>query len=124
MDETFAKLVNDLAPKLQTLRAMTPASNGKLPVNMPQRGVYLFSEAGKHLYIGRSNNLRRRYGLHCRPGAMHNQASFAFHLARQATNNLQATYRSEGSRAWLVEQPTFLEAFTAAKVRIRAMDYR
>ncbi|WP_154660911.1 GIY-YIG nuclease family protein [Microvirga lotononidis] len=34
---------------------------------MPSRGVYLFSEGEGHLYVGRSNNLRRRYGLHCRP---------------------------------------------------------
>jgi hypothetical protein len=45
-------------------------------------------------------------------------------LTREMTNNLNATYKTEGSRAWLMQQPTFVEAFTAAKARIRAMDYR
>lgn len=124
MDQTFAKLVNDLEPKLQALRAMAPLSGGKLPANMAGCGVYLFSEGAKHLYVGRSNDLRGRYGRHCRPGATDRQAAFAFQLAREATNNVRATYRAEGSRSWLMKQRAFVEAFGAAKARIRAMDYR
>ena len=45
-------------------------------------------------------------------------------LAREKTNNLQTTYRTEGGRAWLMQQPDFSVAFTAAKARIRGMHYR
>lgn len=125
MDPKFAVLVDTLAPKLQCLLTAVPLRYGQLPIGMPTSGVYLFSEAGRHLYVGRSNGLRARYGRHCRPGATHRQASFAFQLARQSTGRVVASYRAdEDSRANLILDPVFLAAFTAAKERIRAMEYR
>jgi hypothetical protein len=104
---------------------MEPAKNGKLPTDMPKEGVYLFSEGDRHLYVGRSNRLRGRYGGHCNPGATHNTAAFAFKLAREATGNTEATYKpGKGSRAGLMKDPEFAAAFDAAKARIRNMDYR
>jgi hypothetical protein len=125
LDPKFIALVDQLAPKLECLLAMPPLSNGGLARDMPVSGVYLFTERGKHLYVGRSNDLRGRYGRHCRPGATHRQAAFAFQLAREKTGRTVTTYRSgEGSRNGLILIPEFIEAFTAAKARIRAMDYR
>jgi hypothetical protein len=124
MDPKFAALVEHLAPKLKALLGMPPYSNGGLPIDMPKSGVYLFSEGDSHLYVGRSNTLRGRYGRHSLPGATYKQAAFAFLLAREKTQSLQATYRTEGSRAWLMQQPHFIAAFIAAKARIRAMQYR
>lgn len=82
MDLKFAALVETLAPKLERLLAMHPLANGALHKHMPQSGIYLFTEAGRHLYVGRSNVRRARYGRHCRPGATERQAAFAFQLAR------------------------------------------
>jgi hypothetical protein len=62
----------------EQLLAMKPLPYGALPRSMPTSGVYLFTENGKHLYVGRSNALRGRHGRHCRPGATHRQAAFAF----------------------------------------------
>jgi hypothetical protein len=125
MDPKFAALVETLAPKLEQLLAMQPLDYGALPRDMPRSGVYLFTEAGQHLYVGRSNVLRGRYGRHCRPGATHRQAAFAFQLAREITGRTQATYRAgEGSRAGLILDPVFAAAFAAAKERIRRMEYR
>lgn len=125
MDKKFAALVETLAPKLDQLLAMVPLQSGTLPRDMPASGIYLFSENGRHLYVGRSNVLRKRYGRHCRPGATHRSAAFAFQLARHATGKLIATYRAgEGSRAGLMLDPQFAAAFTAAKERIRKMEYR
>jgi hypothetical protein len=125
MDQKFAKLVEALAPKLEHLCAMQPLHYGALPTQMPKSGIYLFTEGGKHLYVGRSNRLRARYFLHCRPGAQHNQATFAFQLAREVTGRTTVAYRpGEGSRAGLMLDPVFATAFTAAKKRIRGMEYR
>jgi len=125
MDPKFAALVETLAPKLERLLAMPPLAYGALPRAMPQSGVYLFTEAGRHLYVGRSNGLRGRYGRHCRPGATYRQAAFAFQLAREVTGRTQAAYRAgAGSRAGLMLDPAFAAAFTAAKERIRKMEYR
>lgn len=75
VDPRFAVLVEALAPKLDELLARVPLQYGNLPRDMPFSGVYLFSEGARHLYVGRSNSLRGRYGRHCRPGATHRQAA-------------------------------------------------
>ena len=125
MDPKFAALVETLAPKLERLVAMPPLAYGALPRDMPASGVYLFSENGKHLYVGRSNVLRKRHGRHCRPGATHRQAAFAFLLARENTGRITASYKvGADSRDGLMESPEFRAAFEAAKARIRSMEYR
>jgi hypothetical protein len=125
MDPHFALLVEALAPKLEELLAMQPLRYGILPTTMSKSGVYLFTESGKHLYIGRSNRLRARYFLHCRPGSQHNQATFAFQLAREITGRTTVAYRAgEGSRAGLMRGDAFATAFSDAKGRIREMQYR
>jgi hypothetical protein len=73
--------------------AMHPCRAGALPMLMPSQGVYLFSEGGVHLYVGRSNKIRSRYGRHCNPGATHRMAAFAFKLARESTGRTVATTR-------------------------------
>ena len=49
----------------------------------------------------------------------------AFQLAREATGRIAVAYRAgEGSRAGLMLDPVFAAALTAAKERIRGMEYR
>jgi hypothetical protein len=91
---------------------------------MPTSGVYLFTEAGAHLCVGRSNTQRGRHGRHCRPGATNRQPAFAFPLAREKTRHKEATYRIHGGCSWPMEQSDFRVAFDEAKARIRAMEYR
>jgi hypothetical protein len=125
MDKKFAAFVETLAPKLTQLLEMSPLKHGELPLDMPLSGVYWFSEGQTHLYVGRSNNLRSRYGRHCSPGATHRQAAFAFPLARRQTGMLEASYMpGSESREGLLELPEFKQAFADAKARIREMDYR
>lgn len=81
MDPKFSILVKQLQPKLESLLCMPPITNGKLPHDMPSGGVYLFTEERRHLYVGRTNDLRGRYGRHCRRGASARHAGFAFILA-------------------------------------------
>jgi hypothetical protein len=125
MHATFAGLIQGLHPKFEQLMAMPPCRDGALPKLMPKQGVYLFSENDLHLYVGRSNKLRSRYGRHCNPGATHRMAAFAFKLAREATGRTVASYKAgDDSRNGLMLNPEFLAAFIAAKKRIRAMEYR
>jgi len=121
MDSTFAKLIESLHPKFEALMRMPPCQYGNLPKGMPKRGVYLFSENGHHLYVGRSNTIRARYGRHCNPGATHRMAAFAFKLAREMT----ASYKpGDDSRTGLMLNSEFRAAFDAAKARIRQMEFR
>jgi len=121
MNEVFRQHVESLHSKFEALVGMQPVSFGMLPRDMKCPGIYLFSEGAKHLYIGRSRNVRSRLGLHVGGPA---GASFAFKLARETTGHMKATYVSAGSRANLMTLPEFSEAFIAAKKRIRQMDVR
>jgi len=125
MDAEFLAHVAALKPKLEALLAMKPVKPSHLPSEMPKAGVYLLSDGAEYLYVGRSNDIRGRIGRHCRPGATHRMAAFAFRLARHATGRLDATYKTgEGSRAALVLEPVFKGAFMEAKARIREMELR
>jgi hypothetical protein len=91
---------------------------------MPERGIYLLSEGSQHLYVGRTNNIRRRIQNHARRSGTHNQATFAFRIARRDTGIERASYRPDGSRAQLEQDSVFGPAFSAAKERIGRMDLR
>jgi hypothetical protein len=99
-------------------------------------GVYLFTEGGRHLYVGRTgktersaragkqsaSGFRARLAGHSRPGSGLSSATFAIRLALE-----QAA--KEGSpitaaRSELLEHPRFPALFVAAKERITAMEFR
>jgi len=121
----FKATIESLNPLFRALVEMPPLNKEPLPRDLPMQGIYLFSEGEEHLYVGRSNNVRNRYGQHCRLGSQHNQAVFAFKIARKETGNVKPVYKQgEGSRKALAADPNFDEAFQKAKERVRAMDFR
>jgi hypothetical protein len=124
MDPQFKKVIDRLHPSFGHLLAMKPVTPKALPSGMPTAGIYLFTERGRHLYVGRSNNIRQRLRLHWRSGATHHMATFAFRLAREATGKLKATYKPEGSRGALIKNPRFRKEFERQKARIGAMQVR
>jgi predicted GIY-YIG superfamily endonuclease len=124
MNEKFRAHIEAMDPSFNTLLAVRPVCGAALPHEIPDRGIYLFSEGERHLYVGRSNRIRKRLQDHCRPSSGHNSATFAFRIARKETGMLAATYSTEGSRAELERTPAFAKAFADAKARVRAMDIR
>jgi hypothetical protein len=126
LDPKFAAFVDRLHPSYLQLLARLPVTGGARPdYGSAERGIYLFTENGEHLYVGRSNRLFSRYKNHWMANKTEREAAFAFKLAREATGNLKATYqKGEGSRKHLAEDPVFIEAFAVAKRRIKNMEYR
>jgi predicted GIY-YIG superfamily endonuclease len=124
LDENFRKYIEALHPKFEALVQMAPVKIATIAKDAPTKAVYLFSEDGQHFYVGRTNHLRNRMRQHSTPAAQHNQAVFAFKLARRQTGHIFAAYSSEGGRVALSKEPTFAQAFIAAKTRIRQMDLR
>lgn len=124
MQEVFATYINKLPILLTELVEMIPAQPANLPNNIPKRGIYLFTEKGIHLYIGRSNNIKRRIQNHCRISSDHNKATFAFRIAREKTEFKKATYKTIGSRKEIEADPIFNPEFLAAKERLRNMELR
>jgi hypothetical protein len=125
MEPAFARYAQSLHPTFERLVAMPPLTVGTLPRDCPKECVYLFSENEKNLYVGRTRHLRQRMRHHSIPSSRHNQAVFAFRLAREATGRVIAAYTGDGRRALLAaNDPAFVAAFTSAKGRIRAMQLR
>jgi hypothetical protein len=124
MHKHFRQHIESLHPSFESLLRSEPFAFSSLPKHLPKAGVYLFTEHDRHLYVGRTNTIRNRLQQHCRPGSSHNSAPFAFRLAREARSVLKATYKTEGSRAHLLLDPAFAEAFSAAKARLCAMQIR
>jgi hypothetical protein len=120
---SFKEFVDQLEPKFRALMALPPVRYGTLPREMPERGIYLFSDGDRHLYVGRTNRIRRRLAGHCRPSSTHFSATFAFRIAREETGR-KATYTTVGSRASLVADAEFGAAFIRAKARLADMDLR
>ena len=124
MNQAFRDLVESLEPRFQALVAMQPVRYGSLPSAIPERGIYLFSEGHEHLYVGRTNGIRKRLQNHCRLSGTHFTATFAFRIARHTTGRTKASYAPKGSRTQLCDDPVFGPAFAAAKSRVKAMDIR
>lgn len=124
MNEQFRQHVESLHPSFEALLKSVPFQFASLPKTLPKAGVYLFSDGEHHLYVGRTNSIRKRLQQHCRPGSSHNSAPFAFRLAREARKVPQATYKTPGSRAHLLQDPDFALAFTNAKTKLCALNIR
>lgn len=130
MDPKFAALIERLHPAYLRLISRVPVTGGVAPdygtgALVATRGIYLFTENGRHLYVGRSNRLFERYKNHWGPTKTQREAAFAFKLAREATGFTKAVYKKgAGSREDLALDPVFNTAFKSAKERIRAMEYR
>jgi hypothetical protein len=125
----FKQLHEQLEPHLERLLVCEPHSRSPTPgakhVPVPHApGVYLFTEDGNHRYIGRAKDLNHRFGQHVAAGGRHNQAAFAFNIAKRAAE--QAGIALVGvKREDLDVDPEFNERFFApAKVRVRAMEFR
>jgi hypothetical protein len=119
MDE-FAQAVHAVEEKCSQLLSSQKYKMGNLPIEIPSEGVYLLSEHGQALYSGRTNNIRKRLQYHTRNN--HNQATFAFLIARELTGNTKASYQKVGSRKDLLTQKEFRSEFDAARQRIMKMD--
>lgn len=122
MDEIFRTLIENIHPTYERLLAMAPVFEP--PLDMPKQGVYLFSENGIHLYVGRSDAMRRRYKQHTNRGSRPNQAGFAYKLACKKCNMSPPTYRKGDGQAERLKNPILAAEFVNAKDRVRAMDYR
>ncbi len=125
MNETFRLHVEALHPAYERLIASPPFKFAALAKQaLPERGIYLLTEGDRHLYVGRSDNIRGRLKNHCAVSATHHKATFAFRLAREACGVLKASYKPRGSRADLMTQENFRAAFDAQKARLREVDIR
>ena len=120
----FASAIDGIKPAFRRLVEMDPFRLDEVPSPVPdaQPGVYLLSESGRPLYVGRTRNVRRRLSGH-RSSAV-TRATLAVKMARIAANR-PATYTTGNSASHLYSHdPTFRTGFDEARARICAMEVR
>jgi hypothetical protein len=118
----FLAAVSNLQSQTDRLLAVAPQRIAAGLRGSEVGGIYLFSENGKHLYVGRT---KRRISSRVRDHvANRDDCPFAFRLAREVTGFIKASYGGEDVRAALLARPEFVSAYAAAKARIRNMDIR
>ncbi len=107
---------------VEKLLACEPHSRDRRPAAPDLAGVYLFSEDGAHRYVGRTRSFNRRFGEHVAPKSSQNKAAFAFNIAR--ANAAAEGVAIAGTRDEVEALPQFEPYFTAAKHRVRTMEFR
>lgn len=116
--ERWDQLHPELRTRLDELLSCIPVADTKLLPRQP--GIYLFTENGRHLYVGRTRKLRGRIRGHSKPASRTNQAHFAVHLARES---YEAEHGEPPQKPFLGHEE-FHRHFAAAKLRIAAMEVR
>jgi hypothetical protein len=117
LDPLFAEL-------LEALLKCPPYHAGDPSPIADEKGVYLFTDAGVHLYVGRARKFRGRWNGHTRASSSSASASFAFNIAKREFASVIAGMTIAPQRRGLSENPEFRPLFTAAKARVRAMEFR
>jgi len=129
---SFDDVVKKMPEYLQGLKAcepFTPDERGYLRRNgepLPKiKGVYCLYEGDEPLYVGRTDNIRNRVLAHRRASSGHNQAAFAFNIAKEEFEKEHPRRDiSELTREKLAQDSDFAPLFTEAKERVRKMSVR
>jgi hypothetical protein len=132
----WSQVLQNLPTYLEELLASPTFGRGPERISPPTtHGVYLFSERGKDLYVGRCgiterariagkghSNFRTRLAGHTRPSAAHNQATFAWRLTAEALGDELALMPKEREARQFDER--FRKEFFTQKERVTAMEFR
>jgi len=118
MEKRF-KIIAEVMPSLlQTLLRKQPITIDSIGTTMvPQKGVYVFSEGDKAIYVGRSNRMKQRLKEHSQRGSDRYSATLAFKIAKQEYFSSHRVKKRETNEQ-LKESPIFCKKFDAAKDRI------
>jgi hypothetical protein len=118
-EERFDAVVRQLPGLLERLQAC-PAIKRQDLTGVPQRGVYVFYEGGKPIYVGRSRRMRARLREHGQPSSDRNSATFALMIAQEEAAGRGTDCKSV-KKADLVQDARFKPLFAAAKERVARM---
>lgn len=118
----FDAAVAQMPELLQQLRDAPGHRVAEHPTVPAAPGIYLFNEGERPVYVGQSRNLRKRLKQHTGSRRDHNQASFAFNLAKREAATAGADVTR--FRAQLSADPAFAALFTTARETVAAMSVR
>jgi len=81
-------------------------------------GIYVFYKAQKPIYVGRTDNIKKRIAGHTRPSSNHSSANFAFNLAKLELD--EKLRESKLGRQELINNVDFFERFSNYKIELSA----
>jgi predicted GIY-YIG superfamily endonuclease len=96
--------------KLKEMIDLEPVVKENLP-NSP--GIYVFYKSGEPIYVGRTDNIRKRIQMHLRPSSKRDTATFAFNLAK--IDYFERYGNHKISRATLEKNEEFNQLFIEKK---------
>jgi predicted GIY-YIG superfamily endonuclease len=121
MNKEFTSKVKQLPGLLERLSKAPLKPWSDLGI-LPPKGVYVFYENGKPLYVGRSDNMRKRLNQHGWPSSNQNKAPFAFNMAKKEA--IKKGIDINRKREELERDKTFAALFLEAKARVSMMSVR
>jgi hypothetical protein len=116
----FDAAVATLPTLLKALQAADKHRVADHPAVPNTPGIYLFSEGPKPIYVGQSRKLRNRLRDHTGATKKHNQASFAFNLAKREAKAAKVDVKR--TRTVLEADPDFVPHFDKARADVAGMD--
>ena len=139
VEDAFEAVIAKMPEYLQELKncdIITKDSRGRFSPSFPaDKGIYVFYEDEKPMYVGRSDRLKQRLSQHGLPSSGHNSASFAFNIARldylnekirTETDDVEDVIRRilQMDRNELANDSEFKGLFSEARQRVKNMSIR
>jgi len=118
MNAEFDRCIRELPKLMEQLRKEPLLPPNDLP-SIPSQGIYVFYEDTTPIYVGRSNNMRRRIKEHCAASSTHHSATFAFKLAKMQEKG--AVKRTDNA---LAQDPAFANTFAQKRQTVSKMCVR
>ena len=118
MNKEYQEIISRFPDYMKKLTKDSPVLPNKLD-NIPKRGIYVFYENGKPIYVGRSKNLKQRFRQHRQQSSGHNSATFAFMVAKLDAEKVGVDIKR--TRVELQNDSVFSPIFSKTKRRISEM---
>jgi hypothetical protein len=112
-------VANDLPKLMRRLKSSEALSRNRLKElrSFPEKGVYVFYEGKRPVYVGRSNRMKERIYEYGRPGTDMRGASFPVLIVRKKTGDSRPLHE-------LMEDKKVMDEFSMAKKQIARMIVR
>jgi hypothetical protein len=114
----FEDVIKQMPVLFQQLASMEAVDRTQVR-KLPGKGVYVFYEDSKPIYVGRSKTIPDRILSHSRPSSGHNSATFAFLLAKEEAERLK--YDTNRTRSVLEQDQAFKQIYLEQKARVSRM---
>jgi len=119
MNAKFEKIINTFPALMEKLNKSNYITREDLK-KVPDRGIYVFYDGKKPIYVGRSERMRSRLREHSQQSSGQTSATFAFNIAKKiAKKNPEINLKQP--RKDLERDPKFSPIYRQAKIRVSNM---